>query len=195
MIDEAHRSVYQKYKAIFDYFDSLLVGLTATPKDEVDRDTYRLFDLQTGVPTDAYGLDEAVEGRLPGAAQGGLADHSSSSTAGIRYDDLSDEEKEAVGRTGMGRGRRQSRTLSMPPALNKWLFNADTVDQVLEHLMEHGHQGRRTATGWARPSSSPRTTTHAEFIAERFDANYPHLAGHFARVITYQDHLRADADR
>ena len=64
VIDEAHRSVYQKYGAIFDYFDSLLVGLTATPKDEVDRDTYRLFDLQRGVPTDAYGLDEAVQRRL-----------------------------------------------------------------------------------------------------------------------------------
>lgn len=60
VIDEAHRSVYRKYKAIFEYFDSLLVGLTATPKGEVDRDTYRLFDLQTGVPTDAYNLDEAV---------------------------------------------------------------------------------------------------------------------------------------
>jgi len=60
IIDEAHRSVFQKYRAIFDYFDSLLVGLTATPKDEVDRNTYSLFDLENGVPTDAYGLDEAV---------------------------------------------------------------------------------------------------------------------------------------
>ena len=60
VIDEAHRSVYQKYRAIFDYFDSLLVGLTATPKDEIDRNTYRLFDLEDGVPTDAYSLDEAV---------------------------------------------------------------------------------------------------------------------------------------
>src|SRR5882672_3668580 len=61
VIDEAHRSVFQKYRAIFDYFDSLLAGLTATPKGEVDRNTYRLFDLETGVPTDAYGLDEAVK--------------------------------------------------------------------------------------------------------------------------------------
>ena len=60
IIDEAHRSVYQKYGAIFRYFDSYLVGLTATPRDEVDRDTYHLFGLETGVPTDAYGLDEAV---------------------------------------------------------------------------------------------------------------------------------------
>ena len=61
VIDEAHRSVYQKYRAIFEYFDSLLVGLTATPKDELDRNTYDLFDLENGVPTDAYSLDEAVK--------------------------------------------------------------------------------------------------------------------------------------
>ena len=60
IIDEAHRSVYQKYGAIFEYFDSLLVGLTATPKDEVDRNTYGLFNLERGVPTDNYTLDEAV---------------------------------------------------------------------------------------------------------------------------------------
>ena len=60
VIDEAHRSVYQKYRAIFEYFDSLLVGLTATPKDEMDRNTYNMFELETGVPTDAYGLEDAV---------------------------------------------------------------------------------------------------------------------------------------
>ncbi len=60
IIDEAHRSVYQKYGAIFDYFDSLLVGLTATPRDEIDRNTYRLFNLEPGVPTDVYEIDEAV---------------------------------------------------------------------------------------------------------------------------------------
>jgi type I restriction enzyme R subunit len=61
VIDEAHRSVYQKYRAIFEYFDSLLVGLTATPKDEIDRNTYSLFNLETGVPTDVYTLEEAVK--------------------------------------------------------------------------------------------------------------------------------------
>ena len=60
IIDEAHRSVFQKYRAIFDYFDSLLIGLTATPKDEVDRNTYGPFDLEDGVPTDAYSMEEAV---------------------------------------------------------------------------------------------------------------------------------------
>ena len=60
VIDEAHRSVYQKYGAIFEYFDAMVVGLTATPRDEVARDTYRLFNLERGVPTDAYALEDAV---------------------------------------------------------------------------------------------------------------------------------------
>jgi type I restriction enzyme, R subunit len=92
VIDEAHRSVYQKYRAIFDYFDSLLVGLTATPKDEIDHDTYSLFDLESGVPTDAYPLDDAVK-------EGFLVPPLSVSVPmwfqreGIAYDQLTEEEK------------------------------------------------------------------------------------------------------
>ena len=141
VIDEAHRSVYRKYKAIFEYFDSLLVGLTATPKGEVDRDTYRLFDLQTGVPTDAYGLDEAVKDGflVPPKAVSLTTDFLD---RGIRYDQLSDEEKEAWDALEWDEDGTVPGAVDAP-ALNKWLFNADTVDRVLKHLMTHGHQGRR----------------------------------------------------
>lgn len=61
IIDEAHRSIYQKYRAIFDYFDSLIVGLTATPREDIDKNTYDLFNLENGVPTYAYDLDNAVD--------------------------------------------------------------------------------------------------------------------------------------
>jgi type I restriction enzyme, R subunit len=93
IIDEAHRSVYQRYRAIFEYFDSFLVGLTATPKEDVDHNTYSLFDLEDGVPTDAYSLDEAV-------ADGHLVPPQAISVplkiirTGLRYDELSDEEKD-----------------------------------------------------------------------------------------------------
>jgi type I restriction enzyme R subunit len=93
IIDEAHRSVFQKYRAIFDYFDSLLVGLTATPKDEVDRNTYSLFDLENGVPTDAYSLEEAVrDGFLvpPKAVSVPLKFQREV----IKYDDLSEQGKD-----------------------------------------------------------------------------------------------------
>ncbi len=59
--DEAHRSIYNKYKDIFTYFDALLVGLTATPKDEIDKNTYEVFELENGVPTYGYDLAQAVK--------------------------------------------------------------------------------------------------------------------------------------
>jgi type I restriction enzyme R subunit len=183
VIDEAHRSVYRKYGAIFDYFDSLLVGLTATPKDEVDRDTYRLFDLQRGIPTDAYGLDEAVrDGYLvpPRAVSVPLR----FVCQGIRYDDLSEEEKEdwdAIEWDETGAIPAQVEA----PAVNKWLFNDDTVDKVLEHLMT---QGLKVADGdrLGKTIIFAKNHNHAQFIVERFDANYPHLKGSFARVIDFK---------
>ncbi|MFW6195235.1 MAG: DEAD/DEAH box helicase family protein [Chloroflexota bacterium] len=183
VIDEAHRSVYNKYWAIFEYFDSLLVGLTATPKDEVDRNTYRLFELETGVPTDVYELEDAVN-------DGYLVPPRSVSVPlkfqreGIRYDDLSEEEKERWDALEWSEeGGIPDRV--DPQALNQWLFNADTVDKVLEHLMTHG---LRVAGGdrMGKTIIFAKNHAHAEFIAERFNANYPHYRGSFARVIDFQ---------
>ena len=70
IIDEAHRSVYQKYRAIFEYFDSLLVGLTATPKDEIDHNTYGLFDLEERRADRCLRAGRGGDRRLSGAAQG-----------------------------------------------------------------------------------------------------------------------------
>lgn len=183
VIDEAHRSVYRKYRAIFEYFDSLLIGLTATPRDEIDRDTYRLFELERGVPTDAYDLDEAV-------ADGYLVPPQAISVPlkfqreGIRYDDLSEEDKaqwDELEWTEDGEVPAQVDA----SALNQWLFNADTVDKVLEHVMTYGQkveQGDRLG----KTIIFAKNHDHAVFIAERFDANYPHLKGQFARVIDFK---------
>ena len=140
IIDEAHRSVYQKYGAIFRYFDSLLVGLTATPREQVDRNTYVLFDLEPGVPTDAYELETAVaDGFLvpPRVQQVDLQ----FPREGIDYDSLSDEEKEQWENLDWGDDVDEN---GLPDkvnaaAIDSWLFNKDTVDKVLQHLMEHGH--------------------------------------------------------
>ncbi len=183
IIDEAHRSVYQKYGAIFRYFDSLLVGLTATPRDEVDRNTYDLFELEPGVPTDAYELETAVaDGFLvpPRVQQVDLK----FPREGIDYDSLSDEEKAQWESLDWGDDVGE---ISLPErvnaaAVNSWLFNKDTVDKALQHLMEHGHKvegGDRLA----KTIIFARNHDHATFIEERFNFHYPHLAGHFARVI------------
>ncbi len=186
IIDEAHRSVYQRYGAIFQYFDSLLVGLTATPREQVDKNTYDLFDLEQGVPTDAYELGTAVtDGYLvpPRVQQVDLK----FPRQGIDYDSLSDEEKarwESIdwgdnGEEGLPPDRVNA------PAINSWLFNEDTVDKVLRHLMEHGHKvdgGDRIA----KTILFARNHDHAVFIEKRFNHHYPQHAGHFARVIDNQ---------
>ncbi|MDF1721117.1 MAG: DEAD/DEAH box helicase family protein [Minwuia sp.] len=182
VIDEAHRSVYRKYRAIFDYFDCLLIGLTATPRDESDHDTYALFQLQTGVPTDYYELDQAVsDGFLvpPEAISVPLKFQRD----GIRYDDLSDEEKERWDALDWSDGDDSPDAVSASD-VNKWLFNTDTVDKVLEHLMTNGvkvQEGSRLG----KTIIFAKNSRHARFIAERFDINYPHLKGQFARVIDY----------
>ena len=199
IIDEAHRSVYQKYGAIFRYFDSLLVGLTATPRDQVDRNTYELFDLEPGVPTDAYELATAVaDGYLvpPKVQQVDLR----FPREGIDYDSLSEEEQAQWESLDWGDdedgGALPDRVNAS--AINSWLFNKDTVDKVLQHLMQHGH----TVDGGDRLAKTiifARNHAHATFIEERFNHHYPRYAGHFARVIdnyaTYPQSLLDDFSR
>ncbi|MEU7615191.1 DEAD/DEAH box helicase family protein [Micromonospora rifamycinica] len=182
IIDEAHRSVYQRYRAIFSWFDSLLVGLTATPRNEIDRNTYSLFHLEDGVPTDHYDLNDAVqEGYLvpPRAVSVPLKFQRD----GIRYDDLTEEEKDTWDSLDWGDDGPPDSV--DPDAVNKWLFNADTVDKVLATLMTHGHH----VAGGDRIGKTiifAKNEAHAKFIVERFDLAYPALAGHHALQITHK---------
>lgn len=186
IIDEAHRSVYLKYKSIFEYFDSLLVGLTATPRDEIDRDTYGLFELEKGVPTDTYDLGTAID-------DGFLVAPKSVSvplripTDGITYDHLSDEEKEQFELTDWDERTEDVMTTRRveSQAINKWLFNKDTVDKVLKHLME---KGMKVEGGdkLGKTIVFAQNQDHADFIKKRFDENYPKTLGHFAKTITFK---------
>lgn len=183
IIDEAHRSIFQKYRAIFNYFDALLLGLTATQKDEIDRNTYGLFDLESGVPTDAYSLDDAVKDGFLVAPQA-VSVPLKFQREGIRYDELSEAEKDewdALEWDEMGNAPDRIEA----EAVNKWLFNKDTVDKVLEHLMT---RGLKVAGGdrLGKTIIFAKNQAHADFIAERFDVNYPHYRGEFARVITFK---------
>jgi type I restriction enzyme R subunit len=129
VVDEAHRSVYQKYRAIFDYFDSLLVGLTATPKDEIDINTYQLFDLERGVPTDSYDLEDAIKDGflVPPIA---VSVPIKFPREGIAYKDLPPEEQEVWDALEWDEEQPVPEKVE-PAALNAWLFNEDTVDKVL----------------------------------------------------------------
>ena len=176
--DEAHRSIYNKYRDIFGFFDAPLVGLTATPKDEIDKNTYEVFELENGVPTYGYELADAVK-------DGFLVDFMSVETKlkfieqGIVYDDLSDEDKEEYEATFARDGELPDKIGSS--ALNDWIFNEDTIKEVLNVLMTNGIKidyGQKIG----KTIIFAKNHRHAEKIFEVFNKEYPHLNG-FAKVI------------
>lgn len=170
--DEAHRSIYNKYKDIFTYFDAPLVGLTATPKDEIDKNTYEIFELEKGVPTYGYELAQAVK-------DGYLVDYLSVETQmnfienGITYNELSEEEKEEYENTFENEDGEVPERIDSS-ALNTWIFNEDTVKKVLHILMTEGlkiNYGEKIG----KTIIFAKNHKHAEFILEVFNKEYPHL--------------------
>ena len=168
--DEAHRSIYNKYRDIFDYFDAPLVGLTATPKDEIDKNTYEVFHLESGVPTYGYELAQAV-------TDGYLVDFVSVETTlkfltqGIVYDELSDAEKEEYEGTFTDENGELPEQIGSS-ALNEWIFNEDTIREVLNVLMT---QGIRIDYGETLGKSIifAKNHHHAEEILRIFNQEYP----------------------
>ncbi|HHW61998.1 MAG TPA: DEAD/DEAH box helicase family protein [Syntrophomonadaceae bacterium] len=179
IIDESHRSIYKKYQAIFDYFDSLLVGLTATPKDDIDKNTYAIFDLENNVPTYAYDLKDAV-------ADGYLVPYNTVETElkflekGISYEELTEEEKEQYEETFAD--EEDLPDFISSEQLNTWLFNDDTIDKVLYTLMDKGIKVEG-GDKLGKTIIFAKNHRHAVRIVERFDILFPHYKGEFARVI------------
>jgi type I restriction enzyme R subunit len=181
IVDEAHRSVYKKYRYIFEYFDSLLLGLTATPKSELDKNTYDIFEQPDGDPTFAYELEEAITEQFlvpPKDVKVELG----FIREGIRYADLTEQEKEEW----ESKEQLADKDEVLPSEVNKFLFNIDTVDKALSVLMERGVK----VAGGDRLGKTivfAANNAHAEFIVDRINANYPMYKGKFARVITYKE--------
>ena len=177
--DEAHRSIYNKYRDIFKYFDAPLVGLTATPKDEIDKNTYNIFELENGVPTYGYDLAQAVK-------DGYLVDFLSVETSlkfieqGIVYDELSEEDKEAYENTFENEDGEMPEAINSS-ALNSWIFNEDTIKKALHILMTEGiHINYGETLG--KTIIFAKNHNHAEKILEVFGKEYPNLPG-YAKVI------------
>lgn len=177
--DEAHRSIYNKYRDIFNYFDAPLVGLTATPKDDIDKNTYEVFELESGVPTYGYELAEAVK-------DGYLVDFLSVETElkfieqGIAYDALSDEEKDEYEKTFITETGEIPEKIA-PSALNNWVFNEDTIRKVLNILMQDGLK-IDYGENLGKTIIFAKNHDHAEKILEIFNKEYPHLKD-YAKVI------------
>lgn len=184
IIDESHRSIFKKYRAIFEYFDAYMVGLTATPKTDVDRNTYDFFEMEHGVPTYAYDYETAVYQDHVLVPYYNYEVKTKFLDEGITYDDLSDEDKE----------RHEEDFIEddllpdfIPSAqLNKFVFNETTVDIVLQDLMERGIK----VAGGDRIGKAiifAQNKRHAEFILERFNKLYPQYHGKFAQRVICDD--------
>ena len=189
--DEAHRSIYNKYRDIFTYFDAPLVGLTATPKDEIDKNTYEVFELANGDPTFGYELAQAV-------ADGFLVDFMSVETRlkfleeGIAYDELSAEDREAYENTFEDENGELPEKISSS-ALNEWVFNEDTIKEVLNILMTHGLRidyGEKLG----KTIIFAKNHRHAEKILEIFGREYPDLPGYAMVIDNYMTYAQSAID-
>ena len=194
IIDEAHRSVYQKYQAIFEYFDSLLIGLTATPVSHIDRNTFELFGLDTNDPTFAYDLDQAVrDGFL--VSPKGLKVPVKFPREGIKYEDLSDADKDHYSELfGVPITNKEefAKHLNISKSkINSILFNKNTVDIVLDTLMKYG-QRVESGDKIGKTIIFAKNHKHAEFIKRRFDKNYGYDNGDFLQVIDNYNSKAAD---
>ena len=179
--DEVHRSIYRKYQEIFEYFDGFLLGMTATPKNEIDKNTYGVFDLERGVPTFAYELEKAVEeGYLVNYAT--LEYKTKIMEDGIHYNDLSEEEKEEYENT-FDDDELVEEDISSS-AINTWLFNKDTIDKVLKELMEKGLK-IEGGDKLGKTIIFAKNRLHAEAIVERFNVLFPECGGDFIKQIDY----------
>lgn len=189
--DEAHRSIYNKYRDIFSYFDAPLVGLTATPKDEIDKNTYEIFELENGVPTYGYDLAQAVK-------DGYLVDYVSVESKlkfmerGIVYDELSEEDKEAYEATFGGEQGNLPEAINSS-ALNSWIFNEDTIKQVLNILMTNGIKidyGQKLG----KTIIFARNHDHAEKILEVFHKEYPSFPDYAKVIDNYMTYAQSAID-
>lgn len=194
IVDEAHRSIFKKYKAIFDYFDAMVVGLTATPINEVDRNTYDFFEVERGIPTYVYEYNTAVNEDHVLVPYYGIETHTDFLDEGITYDGLTPEEQERLEEDFEETGQEVPDYIPASQ-INSWVFNQDTTDKVLQALME---QGVKVEGGQALGKTIifAQNKKHASYIVERFNKLYPNIAtdGYIKKVLHGEDYSHTIID-
>lgn len=179
IIDEAHRSIFNKYGSIFKYFDSFLIGLTATPKDEVDANTYDTFDCESGIPNFDYSLSEAINDHYL-VGYKAILRTPQRLTEGVPYAELSEEDKKRVEES------YDEEPPEIIPAneLFKYIYNKDTCRKVLEELMS---EGIRTNGGEkiGKTIIFAYNHSHAQMIVDCFHELYPKYGANYCQLVDY----------
>lgn len=196
IIDEAHRSVFGKYGDIFRYYDSLLVGLTATPREDVDKSTYELLNLEGGEPTDYYEYETAIRDKFLVPYEGKIRG-SKIVNEGIKYDDLSDEEKEQLEKVWEYEQANKDPDDEWKPRnisekeIYKYIYNTDTIDKMLQDLMENGLKVQSGELIGKTIIFAMNSKT-AKLIVERFRYLYPEYGEGFCEQIDYSINYSQD---
>lgn len=180
VIDEAHRSIFNKYRAIFEYFDACLLGLTATPKKTVHQSTYEFFEMKNNMPTDVYEYDEAVNKDHVLVPFCLIETATQIPDDGITYEDLDEDEREAYEDEFY---EDEGLPEHIPPErINKYIFNIDTVDKMISDLMNNGIK-HKNGNHVGKTIIFAQNKRHAKFIVERFDKLYPQYKGAFCKLV------------
>lgn len=185
--DESHRSIYNRYRDLFLFFDALQVGLTATPVEFIARNTFKLFGCEDGDPTASFTYQDAVSHRPPYLVPFEVYTHTTEFLRkGIKYRQLSADQRQQL-----EEDEADAQAFDFDPEdIDRQLFNKDTNRSILRNLMENGI---REATG-AHPGKSiifARSHNHAALLSQLFDELYPQYGGAFCRVIDNYD-VRAE---
>ncbi len=186
IVDEAHRSIYNKYYAVFDYFDALFLGLTATPVSRIDKNTFEAFGLPDKSPTDAYTFDEAVanEHLVPYHS---IEMPTKFLRSGIKYDELSDEEKLEFEKEILDGEEATGNEWIRNTELDEWLFNKDTAIKTLRYVVEHGLK-KRGGEELGKTIIFAKNQRHAHFLKERFmELDKELFNNEYVKVITHSE--------
>jgi len=176
---ESHRSIYNVYKNIFDYFDAIQLGLTATPKDHLDHNTFKLFECEDGLPTFAYTYDEAVTNIPPYLSDfEAFKIKTKFQQEGINSSTIAEADRKRL----LAQGQDPDELSFEGTELEKKISNRGTNTVIVREFMEECIKDPNGVL----PGKSiifALSKKHAYRLCEVFDALYPEYRGQLAEVI------------
>lgn len=179
--DESHRSIYNKYRDIFDYFDSLQLGLTATPVKFIARDTFGMFDCDKTDPTFEFGLEEAINNEPPYLCSFKVKDHTTEFLReGIHYNDLDDSQKKRLEKDLGVEEAKKTRIAGKD--IGRKIFSEETDGLILENLMNNGIKDD-TGSLVGKTIVFAQRQDHAEHLEKMFCKLYPQHGSKVCKVI------------
>jgi type I restriction enzyme R subunit len=181
--DESHRSIYNVYKNIFDYFDAIKLGLTATPKDAVEHNTFGLFGCEDRLPTYVYTYEEAINNKPPYLSDYEvLTLQTKFQKEGIRKNNISIEEQKKL----IADGKDPEEINYEGSEIEKRVTNKGTNALIIQEFMESCIKDE-SGTLPGKTIFFAMTMKHARRLQEIFDELYPEHKGNIAKVIVSDD--------